>query len=62
MIAFMNNVCIDVNGVSMAAISKETAMVISFPVVSLCSTLKGNVSCFLVSLCSLVIKRLKTFT
>jgi len=35
----MNNACNDVNGVSMAAISKETAMAISFPVVSLCSTL-----------------------
>lgn len=45
----------------MAAISKETAaMAISFPVVSLCSTLKGSVTCFF--LCSLVIKRLKTFT
>ena len=46
MIAFMKNASIDVNGVSMAAISKETAMAISFPVVSLCSALKGSVSYF----------------
>lgn len=58
----MNNACIDVKGVSMAAISKGTAMAISFPVTLLCSTLKGSVSCFLVSLCSLVIKRSKKFT
>lgn len=43
----MNNACIDVKGVSMAAISKGTAMAISFPVTLLCSTLKGSVSCFL---------------
>ena len=31
MIAFINSACTDVNGVSMAAISKETATAISFP-------------------------------
>lgn len=31
----------------MGAISKETAIAISFPVASLCFTLKGTDSCFL---------------
>lgn len=46
MVTFVINAFIDVKAVSMVAISKGTAMAISFPVTSLCSTLKRSVSCF----------------